>query len=73
MDKRISKRTFLKKCMAVSAGAICFPRLAAGLGIDPEDQDLYRKLAMYQEETPRGIMCRICPNECVLREGEVSK
>jgi len=28
---------------------------------------------LYQEETPRGIMCRICPNECVLKEGEVSK
>jgi len=38
-----------------------------------EDQDIYRKIAMYQEETPRGIMCRICPNECVLKEGERSK
>jgi pyruvate formate lyase activating enzyme len=28
---------------------------------------------MYQEETARGIMCRICPNECVLKEGELSK
>lgn len=73
MNKRISKRTFLKKCMTVSACAICFPKLAAGFGFDPEDQDSNIKLAMYQEETPRGIMCRICPNECVLREGEVSK
>ena len=28
---------------------------------------------MFQEETARGIMCRICPNECVLNEGELSK
>ncbi|HCI54799.1 MAG TPA: radical SAM protein, partial [Bacteroidales bacterium] len=28
---------------------------------------------MFQEETPRGIMCRICPNECVLKEGEISQ
>jgi pyruvate formate lyase activating enzyme len=28
---------------------------------------------MYQEESARGIMCRICPNECVLKEGELSK
>jgi len=42
-------------------------------GIMDEDQDIYRKVAMYQEETPRGIMCRICPNECVLKEGETSK
>jgi pyruvate formate lyase activating enzyme len=27
---------------------------------------------MFQEETPRGIVCRICPNECVLKEGEIS-
>jgi len=31
------------------------------------------KEAMFQEETARGIMCRICPNECVLKEGEISK
>ena len=73
MDKTITKRTFIKKCLAVSTGAICFSRLAEGFGFDREEQDIYSKLAMYQEETPRGIMCRICPNECVLREGEVSK
>jgi len=28
---------------------------------------------MFQEESARGVMCRICPNECVLKEGEVSK
>jgi len=42
-------------------------------GFMEEDQIIYKKIAMYQEETPRGIMCRICPNECVLKEGEVSK
>jgi pyruvate formate lyase activating enzyme len=40
---------------------------------DVEDnQKAFRKIAMFQEETPRGIMCRICPNECVLKEGELS-
>jgi pyruvate formate lyase activating enzyme len=28
---------------------------------------------MFQEKTPRGIMCRLCPNECLLGEGELSK
>jgi len=37
------------------------------------DQGIYKRIAMYQEETARGIMCRICPNECVLKEGEISK
>ena len=73
MDKTITKRTFIKKCLAVSTGAICFSRLAEGYGFDRDEQDIYSKLAMYQEETPRGIMCRICPNECVLKEGELSK
>jgi pyruvate formate lyase activating enzyme len=71
--RHITKRDFLKKCFAVSSGVICLPRMAVIHGMDPEYQDIYRKLAMYQEETPRGIMCRICPNECVLKEGEVSK
>lgn len=71
--QNISKREFLKKCFAVSSGVICFPQIAVADGFMDSDQDNYRKLAMYQEETPRGIMCRICPNECVLKEGEVSK
>ena len=28
---------------------------------------------MYQAETPRGIRCQICPNECTLKEGELSE
>lgn len=72
-DFDISKREFMKRCLAVSAGLCCMPagKLLAS-GIVPEDDSL-KKIALYQEETPRGIMCRICPNECVLREGEISK
>jgi pyruvate formate lyase activating enzyme len=28
---------------------------------------------MYQVETPKGIRCQICPNECTLKEGELSE
>jgi pyruvate formate lyase activating enzyme len=68
----ISKRDFIRKCSALSAGLVCSP---AGVVFDEEsvDQSVYRKEAMFQEETARGIMCRICPNECVLKEGEISK
>jgi pyruvate formate lyase activating enzyme len=68
-----SKREFLKKCLVLSAGIICtrIPE-AAGKAVTSEQKDNL-KLAMFQEETPRGIMCRICPNECVLKEGEISK
>jgi pyruvate formate lyase activating enzyme len=69
----ITKREFIKRCAAFSAGVICFPCNISAIGTDVEDKSIYRKLAMFQEETARGIMCRICPNECVLKEGEVSK
>ncbi len=70
---RYSKRQFLKRCAALSAGVICLP--GTELISEPvnEDQPVFRREAMFQEETARGIMCRICPNECVLKEGELSK
>jgi len=43
------------------------------MGSGSGDDDTLKKIALFQEETPRGIMCRICPNECVLKEGEISK
>jgi pyruvate formate lyase activating enzyme len=67
-----SKRIFLRKCLAFSAGIFCMPYSEVMKSIYGE-QESFRKIAMFQEETPRGIMCRICPNECVLKEGEVSK
>jgi pyruvate formate lyase activating enzyme len=69
----MTKRQFLQKSASLSAGILCYPcsRLMA---ISSEVQKgRYKKVAMYQEETARGIMCRICPNECVLKEGELSK
>lgn len=68
-----SKRDFIRKCFFLSAGVTCMPGKAVMNALVPEDQGIYRRPAMYQEETPRGIMCRICPNECVLKEGETSK
>ena len=70
---KISKRDFIRKSMAISAGMFCYPCKRI-LSADPlEQKSIYRKLAMYQEETARGIMCMICPNECVLKEGELSQ
>ena len=68
-DYNISKREFIKKSLAISAGMVCFPCASVLKGMSSDG----RKLAMWQEETARGIMCRICPNECVLKEGELSK
>lgn len=30
------------------------------------------RLAMYQEVSARGVVCMICPNECTLKDGELS-
>jgi len=69
----LSKRDFLKKSLALSAGLMCFPCRSLFSEMSSEEQGIYRRIAMFQEETARGIMCRICPNECVLKEGELSK
>lgn len=68
-----SKRDFLKKCLALSAGMMSLPSQFVINEMLPDQPDIYKKVAMFQEETARGIMCRICPNECVLKEGEISK
>jgi pyruvate formate lyase activating enzyme len=69
----ISKREFLKRSVSFSAGLIFLPCGSLSGGRDGEGEGIYKKEAMFQEETARGIMCRICPNECVLKEGELSK
>lgn len=65
----MGKRDFLKRSLCLSGGLICFPYRSLA---EPEE-NTYGTLAMFQEETARGIMCMICPNECVLKEGELSK
>ncbi len=69
----MDKREFLKRSLAVSAGMLCFPGELIHSEIISGTNGIYKREAMYQEETARGIMCRICPNECVLKEGELSK
>ncbi|NLJ42107.1 MAG: AmmeMemoRadiSam system radical SAM enzyme [Bacteroidales bacterium] len=71
--KDITKREFIKRCAAFSAGVTIIPKALYGSEELAEEQASGRKEAMFQEETARGIMCRICPNECVLKEGELSK
>ncbi len=75
----ISKREFLK-CGILGTGAVF-----SGIGIPtianpvsefftaPADK-LWKwsREALYYAETPRGIKCLICPNECTLKENEVS-
>lgn len=73
IKQKISKRDFIRKSVVFSAGLICFPCNKILSEALSDQQGIYKRIAMYQEETARGIMCRICPNECVLNEGELSK
>jgi pyruvate formate lyase activating enzyme len=64
---KISRRTFARQgSLAMAAGIV------APFRLDAAGPEKGLKLAMYQEEGARGIVCRICPNECTLKEGEVS-
>ncbi|MCK7531560.1 MAG: hypothetical protein MZV63_11260 [Marinilabiliales bacterium] len=63
--KKITRRVFARQGVACSccrhgvsppAGSV---KPAPGVG-----------LAMFQELGARGVVCMICPNECVLQEGE---
>jgi pyruvate formate lyase activating enzyme len=69
----ISKRDFLKKSVVLSAGMFCMPSYYITGSTPFSQRDNLKLEAMFQEESARGTMCRICPNECVLKEGEVSK
>jgi len=67
----MDKRTFLKTGLCGTASTLLTPRaLMAGT---PEEPGKWSREAMYQVETPKGVRCLICPNECTLKEGELSE
>jgi len=66
----MDKRTFLKTGLCGSACTLLNP---ASLFADSANKPWkWSREAMYQVETPKGIRCQICPNECTLKEGELS-
>jgi len=66
----MDKRTFIKTGICGTACALLKPgTLLAETSGKPWK---WSREAMYQAETPKGIRCLICPNECTLKEGELS-
>jgi pyruvate formate lyase activating enzyme len=65
--KKITRRRFARNgSLALAAGFL--PPLPSGaMNLAPGE-----RLAMFQEESPRGVVCLICPNECTLKDGELS-
>ena len=75
---KLSKRDFLKKSI-LGAGGLCSAGCMKLFGAGPEkllpgNDELWKwsKESVFYEITPRGVMCMICPNECTLKENEVS-
>lgn len=67
----MNKREFVKNCILGAGGLSLCPALLRG-GQPLQVREKNYRLAMFQEESAKGVMCRICPNECVLKEGELS-
>ena len=68
-----SKRDFIRRSIAISTGLLCFPCSKILSEISPDQNSIYKRIAMYQEELAGGTGCLLCPNKCVLKEGELSK
>lgn len=66
----MDKRTFLKTGLCGTACTLLTP----GTLLAEADNKPWKwsREALYQVETPKGVRCQICPNECTLKEGELS-
>lgn len=67
----MDKRHFLKTAL-LGAGGICFSgkKISGTEGLSSQVGEKWTKEAMFYIETPKGIRCQICPNECDIKEGE---
>jgi pyruvate formate lyase activating enzyme len=78
----MDKRTFIKYSITGVAGLCAGGSLISratgnsasllNIGQDSPKLNKWSKEAMFYEVTPRGIKCMICPNECTLKDGELS-
>lgn len=65
----MNKREFLKQGLAAT-GAIAFSPIMGFPGETSEKLWKWSKEGLYWSPTPRGTKCLICPNECIIKEGE---
>lgn len=68
-NSEMNKREFLKYGLAAT-GAIAGAPLMGFAGNVSEKPWRWSKEGMYWSSTPRGPKCLICPNECIIKEGE---
>jgi len=74
--KRITKRQFLKRSFAGICGVSCLGKEGFAFESTSNVQEYklgkYSREVMFYSETPRGMRCEICPNECDIRQGDIS-
>jgi len=58
--------------MICAGGVLCADALSFGKGKRFDDLWKWSREAIYYSNTPRGVKCGICPNECTLKPGETS-
>jgi len=72
-DDRVSRREFCKLCLAAAAGISALPSLlknsASAAGFERKKGLIVKKEAMWWEKAGKFYVCRLCPNNCTLREG----
>jgi len=65
----MNTREFLKQGLAATGAIACSPMMSFA-GESGEKLWKWSKEGLYWSETPRGPKCLICPNECIIKEGE---
>ena len=65
----MNKREFLKQGLAATGAIACSPLMGFS-GETSEKLWKWSKEGLYWSPTPRGAKCLICPNECIIKEGE---
>ena len=69
----INKREFCKLGLAAGCAAISLPGESLfGAASVSKNEDVPLHEGLFYMNTPRGVRCQICPNQCILSEGEVS-
>lgn len=83
MNRKISKREFLKISAtgisvsllgghAARSMASNMKHMITGSSSSSGNLGKYSKESPYYIATPKGIKCQICPNQCIIREGQES-
>ena len=70
--RKISKREFLKQSLICTGGIFCAGAINIAQASNRQKLWKWSREAIYYSNTPRGVKCGICPNECTLRPGETS-